>query len=343
MANILLTNKCNRSCPYCFAKREMEESSEEDILSWENLIYIADFLKRSGQNRVSLLGGEPTIHPQFVDFVLYLLERGFDVTVFTNGILSPTRLAECREYLTKVRLDRLSFVCNLNDPVQTPAPPNESLRLQEFLSEMGPWASPGFNIYRLDFKLEFLFDHINRYGMKRNIRLGVAHPVPGKESGYIKPSGMRKVIRRLYAYRPLFDANRVSPGLDCGFPICKFTDRELGWLGRFPNPSHFSCGPAFDITPDMSVYHCFPLSNYKRRSLFEFDSMDQLFEHFAQLRQEVKSEIPGIFDECDACRYQESGVCSGGGLCQVLNRMVGEAPVRIAEVEHELAKSRMPV
>ncbi|MEN6464617.1 MAG: radical SAM protein [Syntrophaceae bacterium] len=327
MANILLTTRCNRSCPYCFAEKEMAGSPSDNLMSWENMIYVADFLAASGQARVSLLGGEPTIHPQCVDFILYLLKRGFRVTVFTNGVLSPARLNEFEKYLTNTGTRELSFVCNLNDPVQTPAPQAELKKIERFLTVMGPWVSPGFNIYRLDFTLDFLFDAINRYGMQRHMRIGMTHPVPGRQGGFIHPDDMREVIERLYSYRPLFDSLRVSPGLDCGFPICKFTDEELGWLHRFKRPVEFRCAPAVDVSPDMSVYHCFPLSTHKRRSLFEFDSLKELNDHFLNLRDEIKAEAAGIFDECDGCKYQEEGVCGGGGLCQVLNRLIGEAPL----------------
>ncbi len=340
MANILLTTRCNRSCPYCFAKREMSGAGDR-LMSWENLIYIADFLTAAGQQHVSLLGGEPTLHPECVDFILYLLQRNFAVTVFTNGILSPSRLAEFKQHLTEVNSERLTLVLNLNDPVQTPASPQETQSIQRFLSVMGPWVSPGFNIYRLDFTLDFLFDYINRFGLKRHLRLGITHPVPGKANGFIHPRDMRQVVQRLYSYRPQFDNFRVRPGLDCGFALCQFRDEELGWLHRFPGPVHFGCGPAVDISPDMGVYHCFPLSNYQRKSLFEFDSMEQIDQHFAQLRHQLKSEIPGIYPDCDGCRSQEDGVCDGGGLCQVLNRFMDEAPVRLPEIEDELAKNRL--
>lgn len=342
MANILLTTTCNRSCPYCFAKREMTPAAGDSLLSWENLIYIADFLKKWGQRHVSLLGGEPTIHPEVVDFILYLLERNFDVTVFTNGILSPSRLEEFKSHLPEVYFPRLAFVCNLNDPVQTPAARKETESILRFLSVMGPWVMPGFNIYRLDFTLDFLFDYINRFGLKRHLRLGITHPVPGQRDGFIRTEDIRQVVQRIYSYRPQFDALRVRPGLDCGFPICQFNDEELGWLHRFPGPVKFGCGPAVDISPDMSVYHCFPLSRYQRKSLFEYDSLEQIEQHFALLRDEMKSEIPGIYDECDGCRHQQEEICTGGGLCQVLNLFVNEAPVRIAEIEHELAKNRLP-
>lgn len=342
MANILLTTRCNRSCPYCFAKREMSGAPPDSLMTWENLIYIADFLKSSGQRSVSLLGGEPTLHPECADFILYLLERGFNVTVFTNGIVSPLRLDEFERHLVNVNVDRLTFVCNLNDPVQTAAPLQEKKAIDRFLSIMGPWASAGFNIYRLDFTLDFVFEKINRFGMKRHLRLGMAHPVPGKNNGFIRPEDMRQAIERLYSYRLLFDTFRVNPGLDCGFPACKFTDEQLGWLSRFRGLDNFGCGPAVDIGPDMSVYFCFPLSNYKRKSLFEFDSIGQLDEHFSRLRDELKSEVPGIFHHCDGCRHQEEGLCSGGGLCQVVNRLIGEAPIRLPEIENELARNRMP-
>ncbi len=311
-------------------------------MSWDNLIYIADFLKASGQRHIALLGGEPTIHPECVDFILYLFERGFDVTIFTNGMLSPARLKEFKKYLTIISPEKLSFVCNLNDPVKTPASVTETERIHQFLSAMGPWTIPGFNIYQHNFTLDFLFDFINRYGMKRHMRLGITHPVPGKQSDFIHVDDMRQIIERLYSYRHHFDTFRVTPGLDCGFPICKFRDEELGWMQRLRVPSHFSCGPAFDIAPDMGLYHCFPLSNYQRKSLFEFDSMQQIDAHFAQLRDQIKAEIPGIYEECDGCRYQEDGVCNGGGICQVLNRFIGEARIRIPEIENELAKDCLP-
>jgi Radical SAM superfamily/4Fe-4S single cluster domain len=341
MPNILLTSLCNRSCPYCFAETEMSAATASRFMTWENLIYIADFLEASDHRSVSVLGGEPTIHRYFVDFVLYLLERNFTVTVFTNGMVSAARLAQFKTYFADVSAERLHFVCNLNDPVQTPASEKETRRVHDFLSAMGPWTSPGFNIYRTDFSLDFLFDYINRFGLKRSLRLGLTQPIPGKQNAFIRPSEIRAVVQRLYSFRDRFDLLRVKPGLDCGFPICQFTDEELGWLHRSGSDALFGCGPAFDISPDMSVYYCFPLSNYRRKSLFDFDSVEQVDAHFRSTRDPIKAESPGIFAECDGCRYQEDGLCAGGGLCQAVHRFIDEAPIRLPEIEHELSKIRM--
>ena len=57
MPNILLTNKCVRSCPYCFASKYMEDANgflKEDILSWDGLVHIVNLLLASGNRTISL-------------------------------------------------------------------------------------------------------------------------------------------------------------------------------------------------------------------------------------------------------------------------------------------------
>ena len=342
MANILLTSKCTRTCPYCFAEKEMAGSPSQ-LMSWENLIYLSDFLAGSGEKVISLLGGEPTLHPDFVDYVLYIAERGFDICVFTNGIMSPARVREMKEHLTPLPPGRLTFVCNLNNPRQTPAARGHEKRIHEFLSVMGPWTQPGFNIYRLDYDIGFIFDLVNRYGMKRRLRLGMAHPVPGTNGMHIRPEDMGLVMDRLYSYRSMFDRFRVKVGPDCGFPVCKLSDEHLGWLHRLGGGDfRFGCGPAMDITPDMSVYSCFPLSNLYRRSIFEFDTLGQAVEFYAGIQDKIRAEIPGIYKECDGCVQRNEGLCAGGGACQLVNRFMNEAEIRLPEIENELKKTGLP-
>lgn len=319
MANILLTTECNRTCPYCFAGQEMSVGTGSWI-SWKNLIYIADFLWVNGQRDVSLVGGEPTLHPRCADFTLYLLDRGFNVTIFSNGLLRSPILDEFGRSLTDVPRDRLNIVCNLNDPVLTPPPPSGEARLREFLSLMGPWITPGFNIYRLDFTLDFLVELIEGYGLRRYLRLGVAQPIPGRKTAFVRPQDMRQVAERLFTFRTTFESHRIIPGLDCGFTLCSFSDVELDWLRRFSCRAEFRCRPAVDISPDMDLFHCLPLSRYRRRSLLEFDSLAEIASHFARMHDEIRSGTAGVFTECGGCRHRRDAACSGGGLCHVATR-----------------------
>lgn len=341
MVNLLLISSGTPSRPSGLAGNETSGPTGGQLLSWENLIYVADFLRASGQWQVSLGGGEPTRHPQCVDFILYLLDRGFDVTLCTDGLLRPSRLEEFRYHLAGVPIERLHLVCNLHDPVQPPISPHDIQRLHRFLAVMGPWTQGGFTIQRLDFNLDFLFETISRFGLQRRLRLGLAHPVPGSQAGFIQAEEMRQVVERFYEHQQLFETYGVRPDLDCGWPLCKFSDAELGWLHRFRGVAPGGCGPAFVISPDMRVYHCWPLSHYQSKSLFEFDSLEQLDRHFAHLRDEIKGEIAGIYSACDGCRSREDGGCDGGA-CQIVSRSISEAPGRRAGGEDGISQDRLP-
>jgi hypothetical protein len=323
MAHILLTSSLNCFRSYGFAGNETTGTRGGQWLSWENLIYIADFLRASGQGQVSLGGGEPTQHPECVDFILYLLERGFDVTLYTHGILSSPCQEEFRCHLAEAPTERFQVVCHLQNPGQTPGLPSETARLHSFLAVMGPWTQGGFTINRPDFSLDFLFEAISRFGMKRQLRLSLAHPVPGCQAGFVQAGEMRRVVARLYDHRQLFETHRVRPDLDCGWPLCKFSDGELGWLQRLRGHAPGGCGPVFGISPDMTVFHCLPLSHYQRKSLFEFDAVEQIDRHFAQLRDEITGGIAGIYPECAGCRSLEDGGCHGGGMCQTIRGGMG--------------------
>ncbi len=318
MANILLTQKCVRSCPYCFAKDNMESAEANAVMSWQNMLYLADMLEASKENHVSLLGGEPTIHPHFIDYVLYLLHRSFHVTVFTSGVISPRLLAEMEKHLSKVHSERLSFVCNLNHPDISPA--DELNKTKKFLTAFAPFITPGFNIYRPDFDLTFIFDYIQQYGLRRHVRLGLTHPIqPAAENAYLHLADMRKMASRLMEFSDSFLKLQTTPGFDCGFPVCIFTDEQIGVLykagkGRLS----FRCGPAIDIGPDMTVWPCFPLHEFEKKSVFDFSTVGEIGKYYSDLMAKTRAGgRSGIFEECNDCEHLQ-GLCSAGCLAYVL-------------------------
>jgi hypothetical protein len=331
MANLLLTEACVRSCAYCFAKKQMTGVSAGAVLSWDNLIHAADFLEASGDRQVSLLGGEPSLHPDIVDFVLYLYERDFHVNVFTSGIMGDQTLDAACRYLSGLDPARLSFVVNANDPADSPFAENQSV--ERFLGLMSPFTQLGFNIYRPDFDLDFIFGYISRFGLKRGLRLGLANPIPGTRNAHIGQEHFAQVARRLVSYAPAFRQYRVRPGFDCGFPFCAFSPEELGIFFAVAGGNlRFSCGPAIDIGPDLSLWSCFPLSNIKRTSLHDFMSMEDIHRYYMDFHAAARVEAGGVFDRCDTCWHREEELCSGGCLGHIVARVMEEPPVRLLEL-----------
>jgi cyclic pyranopterin phosphate synthase len=320
----------------------MAGSEQDAVLSWDNAVYLADFLLASGERRVSLLGGEPSLHPDFVALTAYFAARGFNVTVFTSGILSSAKLAELKTQSAQLPPDRVQFVCNINNPEQTPEGAKERERLEAFLTAMGRWTMPAFNIYRRDYDIGFLFDLVERFGMRRRLRLGIAHPIPGAGNAAIAVDDIEGVIARLSQWRERFEATRVKPNFDCGFALCKIGDEQLGWLTRLSGRIEFKCNPAVDITPELEVYCCFPLAGLARKSVFDFDSYRQLVDYYRDLQRRLRAEIAGIFPECADCVHRAEGTCTAGGACQIASRLTRENPARLVELERALGATDLP-
>jgi radical SAM protein with 4Fe4S-binding SPASM domain len=329
MANLLLTERCVRACPYCFAKKQMHEF-EGDYLSWCNFLYIIDFIEISHENHISLLGGEPALHPDFVDFIVYCLERNFHVQVFTSGIWPEKVLAKAAKLLTYRNPDALSFTVNVNQPEISTK--KEMDDVDKFLKVFGPFASLGFNIYTPKFSLDFIFQLMNQHGTRRNLRLGLAHPIPGEHNIYLSINDMHAMVQRLIGNFTMFERLDITPGFDCGMPMCLFTDEDLGRLYKMSgSEKKFGCGPAIDIGPDMTVWSCFPLSNFHKKSLYDFNSLQDIMKYFEELHNRVRDEIGGIFDNCDMCAYRERHICRGGCLAHSIASIRNEEPVRLKE------------
>ena len=80
-----LTNHCNRACPWC------STCSSPRGHTWLRLEDCARALPESGRFELQLEGGEPTIHPDFWEFVRLAREhpRLGRLVVCTNGVALP--------------------------------------------------------------------------------------------------------------------------------------------------------------------------------------------------------------------------------------------------------------
>lgn len=84
-----ITNQCNLRCKHCY------EGQPSKRIEWDYAEFIAAieklwscFHKWNVLGEISLIGGEPTMHPRFYDMVEYLHSRGdvHDISILTNGV-----------------------------------------------------------------------------------------------------------------------------------------------------------------------------------------------------------------------------------------------------------------
>ena len=85
---IAINNSCNSKCPYCFAGNMGIDSKSN--MTYENFKKILDLMIKNNDNYLVILGGEPTIHPEFRKFLKlikqYSIANSWDISFLSNGV-----------------------------------------------------------------------------------------------------------------------------------------------------------------------------------------------------------------------------------------------------------------
>jgi 7,8-dihydro-6-hydroxymethylpterin dimethyltransferase len=101
VANLDLTNRCNLRCPICFANANVQgyvyEPSYEQVVEMLRMIR---GVRPVFPPAVQFSGGEPTIHPRFLDILRAAASLGFShLQIASNGI----RIAKSREFAEQAK------------------------------------------------------------------------------------------------------------------------------------------------------------------------------------------------------------------------------------------------
>jgi MoaA/NifB/PqqE/SkfB family radical SAM enzyme len=88
--DVYITSRCNRRCTYCFLPSDFLNSGLH--MSAEAFSDIVAWCLRYGVGEITLLGGEPSLHPAFPEMVALAHGQGLAVRVVTNGARRFRRL-----------------------------------------------------------------------------------------------------------------------------------------------------------------------------------------------------------------------------------------------------------
>jgi len=78
---INLTDKCNLSCSWCISGNRLNNTINTNQL----MKFLKNFKEHGGKAVTFSGGGEPTLHPDFYEIVVYTKNLGFDLGLMTNG------------------------------------------------------------------------------------------------------------------------------------------------------------------------------------------------------------------------------------------------------------------
>ena len=93
IAWIEVTDICNIHCEGCYRQYMTGHKSLEQLKEEVDF-----FIKWRNPDNFSIAGGEPLIHPQILDLVAYIAEKGVKPVILTNGVaLNPKLLHELKQ------------------------------------------------------------------------------------------------------------------------------------------------------------------------------------------------------------------------------------------------------
>jgi MoaA/NifB/PqqE/SkfB family radical SAM enzyme len=316
LANLLITNHCPRQCTFCFARTKIGTDGNRQTtrqMTLDQIRMIMDFLERSDDKNLRLLGGEPTTHPRLKEIVTEAMDRGFDVHLFSNCMMSKSTA----DFLATHSPKRLSILANVSPQARDTRKQKEQVAYA--LQKLGPRVQLGITLTSPDFEYAFLIDTIDKYGLKRHIRIGIAQPIVGTANEYLAPSEYRQTGRQITKMVQVCFEHDILIRFDCGLTLCMFSEEEIGILGKRSEGFKAVCRPIIDIGPNLDIWHCFPLSEVLNTRLEKFTSRKQAHRFYEALTMPYRTF--GCLPECLECGYLRRGQCTGGCLSHAMNSL----------------------
>lgn len=314
--NFIITTNCNKGCSFCFASQNRQEYGVNtmDLDTFKSLL---DKLEKTKDPHVKLLGGEPTIHPQFPLFLDEVEKRKLPITIISNFLFSGEIKERIIELIENVNV---SFLVNASD-------------LNE--STIEKWSKNYTDIYKYmyNFDLEeriscgytfeedkdwryyvkytdYLLNHIPKI---ERLRLSLNFPGSKKDKeNFYFIDNKRLGEKFLIMTKKAMDIG-AKPAIDCIVYPCMFDNKEeFKFIKKFSEGLHTKCNTSpFDVFPNKKGIYCYPLSTINVNTTGR--NLDEAREILMNKYKDAHSKIilPEKCVECSFLGKECDGPCLG--------------------------------
>jgi radical SAM protein with 4Fe4S-binding SPASM domain len=296
-----ITTQCNLDlCEYCYARTETSSTpymSLEDFekgLNW--LAAVCD------TPEITFFGGEPLIHPQFINFLDMLAERGWKGNVFTNGFFEKS---VCDQLINH---KGLNWICFHYDEVfveKVPQYEERIFRNMEALSESAECQLTIVITHR-DFDYETPFRLAEKYGL--TLTWGFAAPT-ASNTPFVGLKTMREAGPGLQAFLLRCRDAGVKTAASFPFPMCIFDE---DFLKQYKDEFGlvFKCRSLIYFKADLSTQFCSTIQCFSTPPL----KSEEQVRRFIQTNRETDAALKNrtTFPECANCAYHLNAICQGG-------------------------------
>ena len=310
MPNLMLTNWCNYKCPYCFGIDNMAPKIAKQNMSQATFTSIIDWLSKTPEIKtIHLMGGEPTLHPDFEQIVEYLLARDFHITVFSNLATNQAPI-----YAQKLADLPVIWVVNINPPHTW----NESQkrRITASLKSLGRKASITFNVMPDNENNTWAIELIKEYGLNKVIKVGFVLPTLTGSNYYLDDDEYNVAAEKIVRLAQEAANDDIRFEYECGVPTCVFSDEQLGILWKSGSAFDSSCCSRMDITPDGKIIYCLPLATKFAIPFSDFPTYPEA-KHWFEKKLYPYRRL-GRTENCYKCNLMRPDSCNGGCLAKIL-------------------------
>lgn len=315
---LLLTENCNLNCDYCIRGKKKYIYVEK-----EKLFKIIKENESNFKNaQILLTGGEPTLHPDFIEILNYVKEHSKSVSINTNGTIDVFEL--------------LPYSKNIHIQISL----DGKEEIHDRLRSKGSFKATWNNIQKID-KLGFSYNiatvvNVNNIdtvdellpslSMLKGMKYWKLDPqLPfgcGKVNECIDNSRWNDLVDNLIKYTPF--KLKIKKMFDFSLLEGLSTNQIKSYAGK----CRYNCGSCTSkvyIFPDFTVYPCTCLKNYKLGNLCE-DKLEVILKTEAARKFSEYTVLEE--SQCIKCRYLP--ICNGGciGMSQYYYNRLGMGDIR---------------
>lgn len=314
--NFIITKKCDKNCPYCFA----HQARVEDPTSYMTLDQFSRLVDQCHADHIKLLGGEPTQHPNFPEILAILEAKHKSITLISNFLFNEEKLAAIIGLIN--RGHKIGFLVNSTDldkydRMKVFSRNYKTLYNILYAKDREEELSCGITIYDGN-DLEYYINYLEflKNSLPKIERLRISINFPGEDSD----KGPEKIIDRTDLGEIMLGCitwclnNFITPSIDCCYFPCLFSNKEeLKIVRKFTQKSHCICGKSgspSDIFPDETVSFCYPLKDRVSLNFNDYHSASEVNDALITEYQIARSLVQ-VPEKCLDCQFYKCGMCEG--------------------------------
>lgn len=310
--NLILTTGCNKGCSFCFASQNRQEYGI-NTMDIDTFNILLDKIEQEEKPHIKLLGGEPTIHPNFIEFLDEIEKRKIPTTIISNFLFSDKVKNRLIEFIKNTSVEFLVNAAEVNENIITKWSNNyNDIYKYMYQFDLEEKMTCGYTIDgNKDWKhyiryTDYLLQHIYKI---ENLRLSLSFPDKNKNNFYfINNKNLGEVFLTLTSKALEIGA---VPNIDCIIYPCMFDNKEeFKYIKKFNKNFATKCrGIPFDIFPNQEAIYCYPLEKNLKIDTSNFNTLQEPIKKLENKYNKIRKNVVAP-DECKNCRFFGK-ICDG--------------------------------